>query len=96
MTPGAQKKAQDKNKTKPSNKGKKNPTKPTTTTASSAVLRSQSKDKAKHTVALIQELVEELQANEDESTDEEHESDATRASDLEQEDTDIPITKDEQ
>ena len=45
---------------------------------------------------MIQELVEELQANEEESTDEEHESDATRASDLEQEDTDIPVTEDEQ
>ena len=44
-------------------------------------------------VALIQELVEELQANEGESTDEEQESDATEASDLEQEDTDIPITR---
>ena len=96
VTPGAQKKAPDKNKTKPSSKGKKNPTKPATTTASSTVLRSQSKDRAKHTVALIQELVEELQANEEESTDEEHESDATRASDLEQEDTDVPVTEDEQ
>ena len=96
ITPGAQKKAPDKNKTKPSGKGKKNPTKPATTTASSPVLRSQSKDKAKHTVALIQELVEELQANEEELTDEEHESDATRASDLEQEDTDVPVTEDEQ
>ena len=38
ITPGAQKKAPDKNKTKPSGKGKKNPTKPTTTTASSPVL----------------------------------------------------------
>ena len=54
VTPRAQKKAPDKNKTKPGNKGKKNPTKPTTTTVSSAVLHSQSKDKAKHTVALIQ------------------------------------------
>ena len=96
ITPGAQKKAPDKNKTELSGKGKKNPTKPATTTASSPVLRSQSKDKAKHTVALIQELVEELQANEEELTDEEHESDATRASDLEQEDTDVPITEDEQ
>ena len=96
VTPGAQKKAPDKNKTKPSSKGKKNPTKPTTTTASSAVLHSQSKDRAKHTVALIQELVEELQANEDESTDEEHELDAIRASALEQKDTDVPVTEDEQ
>ena len=32
VTPGAQKKAPDKNKTKPSSKEKKNPTKPATTT----------------------------------------------------------------
>ena len=87
----------DKSKTKPSSKGKKNLTKPTTTTtASSTVLRSQSKDRAKHTVALIQELVDELQAIEEESADEEHELDATRSSDLEQEDTDVPVTEDEQ
>ena len=97
VTTGAQKKVLDKSKTKPSSKGKKNLTKPTTaTTASSTVLCSQSKDRAKHTVALIQELVEELQAIEEESADEEHESDATRASDLEQEDTDVPVTEDEQ
>ena len=96
ITPGTQKKAPDKIKTKPSGKGKKNLTKPATSTSSSPVLRSQSKDKAKHTVALIQELVEELQANEEDLTDEEQESDATRASDLEQEDTDIPVTKDKQ
>ena len=97
VTTGAQKKAPDKSKTKPSSKGKKNLTKPTTTiTASSTVLRSQSKDRAKHTVALIQELVDELQAIEEESADEEHELDATRSSDLEQEDTDVPVTEDEQ
>ena len=97
VTTGAQKKAPDKSKTKPISKGKKNLAKPTTaTTSSSTVLHSQSKDRAKQTVALIQELAEELQAIEEESADEEHESDATRASDLEQEDTDIPLTEDEQ
>ena len=54
------------------------------------------KDKAKHTAALIQEITEELQAIEEESANEEHDSDVTRASDLEQEDTDIPLTEDEQ
>ena len=54
------------------------------------------KDKAKHTAALIQEITEELQAIEEESANEEHDSDATRASDLEQEDTDVPLTEDEQ
>ena len=54
------------------------------------------KDKAKHTAALIQEITEELQAIEEESANEEHDSDATQTSDLEQEDTDMPLTKDEQ
>ena len=54
------------------------------------------KDKAKHTAALIQEITKELQAIEEESVNEEHDSDATQASDLEQEDTDIPLTEDEQ
>ena len=63
---------------------------------SSTVLRSQSKDRAKQTVALIQELAEELQAIKEESAEEEQASDATQASDLEQEDTDVPLTEDEQ
>ena len=96
IAPGAQKKALDKNKISLVVKERKILPKPTTTTASSPVLRSQSKDKAKHTVALIQKLVEELQGNEEELTDEEHELNATGASDLEQEDTDVPVTKDEQ
>ena len=97
LTAGSQKKVLVKSKTKPLSKGKKNPVKPTNAmTTSSTVLRSQSKDKAKQTVALIQEIAEELQAIEEESADEEHDSDATQASDLEQEDTDIPLTEDEQ
>ena len=95
ITTGTQKKAPDKNKPKPINKGKKNLAKPITT-ASTTGLHSQSKDRAKHTVALMQELAEELQAIEEESAEEEHDSDVTRASDLEQEDTDIPLTEDEQ
>ena len=54
------------------------------------------KDKAKHTAALIQEITEELQAIEEESTQEEQNSDVTQLSDLEQEDSDIPLTEDEQ
>ena len=97
VTTGAQKKVPVKSKTKPLSKGKKNLAKPANATStSSAVLCSQSKDRAKQTVALIQELAEELQAIEEESADEEHESDATQASDLEQEDTDKPLTEDEQ
>ena len=47
------------------------------TTSPSVTLCSQIKDKAKHTAALIQEITEELQAIEEESTNEEHDSDAT-------------------
>ena len=97
LSTGPQKKISDKGKTKPTGKGKKGPVKSTNTTAtSSANLCSHLKDKAKHTAALIQEITEELQAIEEESANEEHDSDATQASDLEQEDTDIPLTEDEQ
>ena len=94
---GQQKKAPDKGKAKPIGKGKKNPAKiPNTTSGPSTNLRSQLKDKAKHTAALIQEITEELQAIEEESVKEEQDSDATQMSDLEQEDSDIPLTEDEQ
>ena len=94
---GQPKKSPDKGKTKPMGKGKKNPVRtPNTTSIPSANLCSQLKDKAKHTAALIQEITEELQAIEEESAKEEQESDATQISDLEQEDSDIPLTEDEQ
>ena len=60
------------------------------------MLHSQLKDKAKHTAALIQDIIEELQAIEEASTQEEQKSDVTQLSDLEQEDSDIPLTQDEQ
>ena len=97
LTTGPQKKGADKGKTKTVGKIKKGPVKSiTATTTSSKNLHSYLKDKAKHTAALIQEITEELQAIEEESANEEHDSDATQASDLEQEDTDIPLTEDEQ
>ena len=97
LTTGPQKKGPDKGKTKPIGKGKKGPVKTTNaTTGSSTILCSQLKDKAKHTAALIQEITKEIQAIEEESATEDHDSDATRVSDLEQEDTDIPLTEDEQ
>ena len=78
LTTGPQKKILDKGKTKPIGKGKKGPAKSTNaTTASSANLHSHLKDKAKHTAALIQEITKELQAIEEESANEEHDSDAT-------------------
>ena len=45
---------------------------------------------------LIQEITKELQAIEEESSKEDQDSDATQISDLEQEDSDILLTKDEQ
>ena len=94
---GQQKKIIDKGKAKPVDKRKKNPPKTNTTTSGpSPILRSQLKDKAKHTAALIQEITEELQAIEEESTQEEQNSDVTQLSNLEQEDSDIPLTEDEQ
>ena len=94
---GQQKRTPDKGKAKPIGKAKKNPTKTSNTTSGpSANLHSQLKDKAKHTAALIQEITEELQAIEEESAKEEQNSDVTQMSDLEQEDSDIPLTEDEQ
>ena len=56
---------------------------------------SQLRDKAKHIAALIQEITEELQAIEEESSNEQ-ESEATQESDLENKDSDDPLTDDEQ
>ena len=88
----------DKGKAKPVGKAKKSPIKttPNTILGPSINLCSQLKDKAKHTAALIQEITEELWAIEEESSKEEQDSDTTQVSDLEQEDSDIPLTKDEQ
>ena len=68
---------------------------PNTSSGPSANLHRQLKDKAKHTAALIQEITEELQAIEEESVMEEQDSDTTQISNLEQEDSDIPLTEDE-
>ena len=46
-------------------------------------LRSKLQDKAKLTAAMIQEITEELQAIEEESLKDEHDSEATQESDLE-------------
>ena len=94
---GQQKRTPDKGKAKPIGKAKKNPIKTSNTTLGpSANLCSQLKDKAKHTAVLLQEITEELQAIDEELAKEEQDSDATQMSDLEQEDSDIPLTKDEQ
>ena len=77
---------------------KKNVAKSTSNTIAgpSTNLRSQLRDKAKHTAALIQEITEELQAIEEESSKEEQDSEATQESDLEQEDSDNLLTDSEQ
>ena len=95
---GQQKKTPDKGKAKPHGKVKKNivKTTPNTTAGPSVNLRSQLRDKAKHTATMIQEITGELQAIEEESSKEDQDSDATQESDLEQEDSDITPTKDEQ
>ena len=97
---GQNKKTPDKGKAKPLGKMKKNIAKLTpnavTTAGPSANLQSQLRDKAKHTAALIQEIMEELQAIEEESSKEEQDSDATQESDLEQEDSDNLLTDSEQ
>ena len=62
----------------------------------SANLHSQLKDKANHTAALIQEITEELQVIEEESSKEDQDSKATQESDLKQEDSDNTLTKSEQ
>ena len=94
---GQPKRIIDKGKAKPIERRKKNPPKINATTSGpSSNLRSQLKDKAKHMAALIQEITKELQAIEEESTLEEQSSDTTRSSNLEQEDSDILLTEDEQ
>ena len=66
-----------------------------TTAGPSANLQSHLRDKAKHTAALIQEIMEELQVIEESSKEEQY-SDATQESDLEKEDSDNLLTDSEQ
>ena len=82
---------------KPPDKGKKNAVKPSTSDAvtyagPSSNLRSKLHDKAKVTTVMIQELMEELQAIDQESLNDEQDSEATQKSDLEQEDSENCLT----
>ena len=86
--------------TKPVDKGKKHvafsaTSSPTTTmsTISTPNLRNKLWDKAKVTVAMIQELTEDLQSMDQESLAEEQESVVTQESDLEQEDSEDYLTE---
>ena len=74
----------------------KTTTRATILASPSANLRSKLHDKAKRTAVRIQEIMEELQAIEEESVNDEHDSKATWESDLEQEDSDNCLTDDEQ
>ena len=64
-----------------------------TSTSPSSNLRNKIRDKAKVTAALIQELTEELQSIDQESLNDEHESEVTQESDLEQEDSEDYLTE---
>ena len=77
---------------KPLNKGKGNAAKPTismtkTSTSPSSNLRDKTKDHPVVTVIMLQDLAGELQAIEQESLDDGHNSEATQESDLEEEDS---------
>ena len=102
-TPGGQgKKFSEKGKgVKPPDKGKKNAVKASTSGAvtsagPSSNLRSKLHDKAKVTAVMIQELMEELQAIDQESLNDEQDSEANQKSDLEQEDSENCLTDDEE
>ena len=86
---------------KPPDKGKRNVVKTSTSgvmtsAGHSSNLRSKLHDKAKVTAAMIQELMEELQAIDQESLNDEQNSEATQESDLEQEDSENCLTDDEE
>ena len=102
-TPGGQdKKFSGKGKgVKPPDKGKKNVVRASTLGAvtsagPSSNLRSKLHDKVKVTIAMIQELMEELQAIDQVSLNDEQDSEATQESDLEQEDSENCLTDDEE
>ena len=87
--------------TKPQNKGMKNVVKPPTSKAvtsadPSSSPKDKNKGKPKITVTMIQDLAEELQAIEHESLNDGHDSEFTHESDLEQEDSEITLTEDEE
>ena len=88
--------------TKPADKGKKciviSTSSPMATTSTSSLpnLRNKLRDIAKVTVAMIQELTEDLQSMEQESLNEEQESEVTQESDLEEEDSEDCLTETEE
>ena len=98
---GQGKKLGGKGKVKPTDKGKKPAVKPSTPCAvtsagPSSNLRSKLHVKAKVMAAMIQELIEDLQAIDQESLKDEQDSEAIQGSDLEQEDSKNYLTDDEE
>ena len=80
------------------NKGKRDATKPstsktTTSTSPSTSLRDKTRDQPVVTVTMLQDLAGELQAIEQESLEDGHNSEATQESDLEQEDSEDSVTE---
>ena len=67
-----------------------------TSTGLSTNPKDKTRDKPKITVAMIQDLAEELHAIEQESLNDGHDSEITQESDLEQEDSEIILTEDEE
>ena len=97
---GQNKKAPDKGKAKPLGKMKKNVAKSAPNTVLTAgpsanMCKANYEIKLSIQLLLIQEITEELQAIEEESSREEQDSDATQESDLEQEDSDNTLTESE-
>ena len=101
VAPGKNKGAIGKGKgTKPLNKGKGSAVKPTTSTANANVsagpaanTRAKTKDQLVVTVHMLQDLMGELQAIEQESLDDDHNSEVTQGSDLEEEDSEGNMTE---
>ena len=67
-----------------------------TYTGPSASPRDETKDMPKVTVAMIQDLAEELQVIEQESLNDGYDSEVTQESDLEQKDSETSMTEDEE
>ena len=67
-----------------------------TSTGPSTSLKGKTKDKPKITVAMIKDLAEELHTIEQESLNDGHYSEITQESDLEEDNSEINLTEDEE
>ena len=81
---------------KPLNKGRKNAAKPSTSktiTSTSPSMNPRDNNWPMVTVTMLQDLAEELQAIDQESLDDDHHSEVTQESDLEQKDSEDSMTE---